>query len=208
MAFEYVPLIEKYGYLATFVGAVIEGESLLVLSGLAANRGHLSLPLVVLVGAVGGRHAGQRWRRHRDAEPERGCHRAAVDNGGRAPERLRRSGRTESGEVAKRTNRSTTDRPFHRTNGLPSSWTRSALRAGLLDRPSVFLLPHPILVPSRSLRGPEIDGKKPVDELSVDRCAHAIARAELSYCAGQPRRRRQRSSPATERAAGLDEINE
>jgi len=192
MAFEYVPLIEKYGYLATFVGAVIEGESLLVLSGLAANRGHLSLPLVVLVGAVGGRHAGQRWRRHRDAEPERGCHRAAVDNGGRAPERLRRSGRTESGEVAKRTNRSTTDRPFHRTNGLPSSWTRSAL----------------FLVPSRSLRGPEIDGKKPVDELSVDRCAHAIARAELSYCAGQPRRRRQRSSPATERAAGLDEINE
>ena len=54
MAFEYVPLIEKYGYLATFVGTVIEGESLLILSGLAANRGHLSLPLVVLVGAFGG----------------------------------------------------------------------------------------------------------------------------------------------------------
>lgn len=54
MAFEYAPLIVKYGYAATFVGTLIEGESLLILSGLAAHRGYLSFPLVVAVGAVGG----------------------------------------------------------------------------------------------------------------------------------------------------------
>jgi membrane protein DedA with SNARE-associated domain len=51
---EYGPLIERYGYLATFAGTLIEGESLLILSGLAAHRGYLALPFVVLVGAVGG----------------------------------------------------------------------------------------------------------------------------------------------------------
>lgn len=54
MAFEYGPLIERYGYLATFAGTLVEGESLLILSGLAAHRGYLAFPLVVLVGAVGG----------------------------------------------------------------------------------------------------------------------------------------------------------
>jgi membrane protein DedA with SNARE-associated domain len=54
MAFEYGPLIERYGYLATFAGSVIEGETLLILSGLAAHRGYLSFPIVVLVGALGG----------------------------------------------------------------------------------------------------------------------------------------------------------
>ena len=54
MAFEYGPLIERYGYLATFAGTLIEGESLLILSGLAAHRGYLSFPFVVLAGAVGG----------------------------------------------------------------------------------------------------------------------------------------------------------
>ena len=54
MALEYGPLIERYGYLATFAGTLIEGESLLILSGLAAHRGYLSLPFVVLVGAAGG----------------------------------------------------------------------------------------------------------------------------------------------------------
>ena len=54
MALELAPLIERYGYLATFVGTLIEGESLLILSGLAAHRGYLSLPLVIAVGAVGG----------------------------------------------------------------------------------------------------------------------------------------------------------
>ena len=54
MAFEYAPLVAKYGYAATFAGTLIEGESLLILSGLAAHRGYLSLPLVVVVGALGG----------------------------------------------------------------------------------------------------------------------------------------------------------
>src|SRR5215203_5002016 len=51
---EYGALIERYGYLATLAGTLVEGESLLILSGLAAHRGYLSLPLVVVVGAVGG----------------------------------------------------------------------------------------------------------------------------------------------------------
>ena len=54
MAFEYAPLVAKYGYAATFAGTLLEGESLLILSGFAAHRGYLSLPLVVVVGALGG----------------------------------------------------------------------------------------------------------------------------------------------------------
>lgn len=54
MTFEYVPLIEKYGYLATFAGTLFEGETLLVLSGVVAHRGYLSLPVVITIGAVGG----------------------------------------------------------------------------------------------------------------------------------------------------------
>jgi membrane protein DedA with SNARE-associated domain len=53
MALEYGPLIERYGYVATFIGTLVEGETLLILSGLAAHR-YLSFPLVVLVGALGG----------------------------------------------------------------------------------------------------------------------------------------------------------
>jgi len=53
MAAEFAPLIAKYGYAATFVGTLLEGESFLVLSGLAAHRGYLSLPLLVAVGAAG-----------------------------------------------------------------------------------------------------------------------------------------------------------
>ncbi len=54
MAFEYAPLIERYGYVATFVGTLLEGETLLVLSGLAAHRGYLDLPAVIAIGALGG----------------------------------------------------------------------------------------------------------------------------------------------------------
>ena len=54
MALEYIPLIQKYGYLATFVGTLFEGESLLILSGLCVHRGWLELPVVVAVGAAGG----------------------------------------------------------------------------------------------------------------------------------------------------------
>ncbi|MFO1413043.1 MAG: DedA family protein [Burkholderiales bacterium] len=54
MTIEYVALIEKYGYLATFAGTLFEGETLLILSGVAAHRGYLSLPVVIAVGAIGG----------------------------------------------------------------------------------------------------------------------------------------------------------
>jgi membrane protein DedA with SNARE-associated domain len=54
MPVDYAHLIAHYGYAATFAGTLVEGESLLILSGLAAHRGYLSLPVVILVGAAGG----------------------------------------------------------------------------------------------------------------------------------------------------------
>ncbi len=42
-------LIEKYGYVALFVGAVLEGETAVVLAGFAANRGLLKLPQVMTI---------------------------------------------------------------------------------------------------------------------------------------------------------------
>lgn len=68
---DYAALITHYGYIATFAGTLLEGESLLILSGLAAHRGYLAFPLVVLVGVAGavlgdmmffllGRHYGTR----------------------------------------------------------------------------------------------------------------------------------------------------
>ncbi len=68
---DYAALITHYGYIATFVGTLLEGETLLVLSGVAAHHGYLALPIVVLVGAIGatigdlvfflvGRHYGAR----------------------------------------------------------------------------------------------------------------------------------------------------
>ena len=48
MTHDYVALIQHYGYLATFAGTLFEGETLLILSGVAAHRGFgLSLPVVV-----------------------------------------------------------------------------------------------------------------------------------------------------------------
>jgi len=53
MAAELAPLIARYGYAATFVGTLLEGETFLVLSGLAAHRGYLNAPLLVAIGAAG-----------------------------------------------------------------------------------------------------------------------------------------------------------
>ena len=47
-------LIEQYGYLAVFVGCLLEGETVLVLAGFAAHLGYLSLPLVMGTAAVAG----------------------------------------------------------------------------------------------------------------------------------------------------------
>lgn len=63
-------LISTYGYLALFVGTFLEGETIMVLSGVAAKRGLLDLPLVMLVGGVGSLLGDQFFfflgRRHRN----------------------------------------------------------------------------------------------------------------------------------------------
>lgn len=46
-------LIRDFGYLGVFIGTLLEGETTLVLAGLAAERGLLGLPWVVLVGIAG-----------------------------------------------------------------------------------------------------------------------------------------------------------
>lgn len=61
-------LISTYGYVAILVGCFLEGETILVLAGLAAHRGYLDLPLVIvaaLAGTFSGDqlffHIGRRW---------------------------------------------------------------------------------------------------------------------------------------------------
>ena len=47
-------LLADYGYLAVFIGCLLEGETLLLLAGFAAQQGMLSLPIVVGLAFVGG----------------------------------------------------------------------------------------------------------------------------------------------------------
>ena len=47
-------LLADYGYLAVFIGCLLEGETMLVLAGVAAQQGLLSLPWVLLLAFVGG----------------------------------------------------------------------------------------------------------------------------------------------------------
>lgn len=47
-------LVAQYGYLAVFVGALVEGETMLVIAGFAAHQGYLSLPWVVALALCGG----------------------------------------------------------------------------------------------------------------------------------------------------------
>ena len=47
-------LIDTYGYFAVALGAFLEGETVLALAGLAAHRGYLDFPLVVIVAAIAG----------------------------------------------------------------------------------------------------------------------------------------------------------
>lgn len=47
-------LVAQYGYLAVFVGALLEGETVLVLAGFAAHQGYLSFPWVVVLALCGG----------------------------------------------------------------------------------------------------------------------------------------------------------
>jgi membrane protein DedA with SNARE-associated domain len=47
-------LVQTYGYLAVFAGALLEGETILALAGFAAHRGYLALPWVIATAAFGG----------------------------------------------------------------------------------------------------------------------------------------------------------
>ena len=47
-------LIEQYGYLAIFIGTLLEGETVLLLGGFAAHRGYLELPWVIAIATAGG----------------------------------------------------------------------------------------------------------------------------------------------------------
>ena len=46
--------LQTYGYLALFAGALLEGESVLLLAGVAAHEGWMSFPLIVLMALIGG----------------------------------------------------------------------------------------------------------------------------------------------------------
>jgi membrane protein DedA with SNARE-associated domain len=47
-------LLSNIGYLALFIGTVLEGETVLLSAAIAAQQGYLSFPLVVLIGWIGG----------------------------------------------------------------------------------------------------------------------------------------------------------
>ena len=44
--------VQSYGYVAVAVGTFLEGESVLLIAGAAASRGHLLMPVVIAVAAV------------------------------------------------------------------------------------------------------------------------------------------------------------
>ncbi|MGZ5689363.1 MAG: DedA family protein [Caldimonas sp.] len=47
-------LLTQYGYYGLFAGCLLEGETVLLLAGIAAHGGYLSFPIVVAVAFVGG----------------------------------------------------------------------------------------------------------------------------------------------------------
>jgi membrane protein DedA with SNARE-associated domain len=51
MSLEYY--VATYGYLALFIGAVMEGESFVIIAGFLAHQSYLELPWVMIVAAVG-----------------------------------------------------------------------------------------------------------------------------------------------------------
>ncbi|MHB8253900.1 MAG: DedA family protein [Acidiferrobacter sp.] len=48
-----IRLIHVYGYLAVWIGCFLEGETILLLGGMAAEQGYLSLPGVIAAAFVG-----------------------------------------------------------------------------------------------------------------------------------------------------------
>jgi membrane protein DedA with SNARE-associated domain len=50
---DFAKLVADHGYLVTFLGALIEGETVLTLAGLAAHRGYLHLPALIALASLG-----------------------------------------------------------------------------------------------------------------------------------------------------------
>lgn len=46
-------LLERFGYLAVFIGTFLEGETILVMAGFFAERGYLKAPIVAVVAFLG-----------------------------------------------------------------------------------------------------------------------------------------------------------
>lgn len=46
-------LVSTYGYAAISIGTFLEGETILILGGLAAHRGYLELPWVIICAFIG-----------------------------------------------------------------------------------------------------------------------------------------------------------
>lgn len=82
-------MVAKYGYLATLVGTLLEGETFLILSGLAASRGYLDISVLYAVGALITDSffcLGPRLRpRNSHSLPAPGAHRRARTRNRRAP---------------------------------------------------------------------------------------------------------------------------
>lgn len=53
--------VTTYGYLAIFIGAIFEGETLVILGGLFASQGHLSLPAVLTLSFFGALIGDSAW---------------------------------------------------------------------------------------------------------------------------------------------------
>jgi len=54
MTLDAARLLSDYGYLAVFLGSLIEGETILILAGFAAHQGYLEFPAVVALAFCGG----------------------------------------------------------------------------------------------------------------------------------------------------------
>jgi len=56
-----IQLLQNYGLIIVFIGAVIEGETILLLAGLLIHQGILSFPYTVIVAALGAVVGDQIW---------------------------------------------------------------------------------------------------------------------------------------------------
>jgi len=50
---DFVQLVADHGYTATFIGSLIEGETVLTVAGLAAHRGYLHFPVLLALATAG-----------------------------------------------------------------------------------------------------------------------------------------------------------